>query len=276
MELNSLKETKDKIEELNREIEKKQRILEKLEEIKLREYNQKEKLKEELKSVSHLFDICNESNFSIYGVFNIKEIGDVLAKLTSKIIGIKYKFAITYKKDFTCINNHGINYDKEIATIIKKNEQDITPDWQFCFCVASNPTGEKEDCISYYCDGYGGYGTCPLRKLEKSKKLTEYNETTKTFDFKKIYGIETVDFISDFLVYVSNYRLENKLTEINKSDLEELLNTFLEKYETKYSRYKEEQKELEKSVKKRLEEIEVKNTLRFRPYYYSPKKIKRR
>lgn len=275
MELNKLNELNDKLNELNKQIERKKRQQERLREMDYKKGHEIDELQKELRTASFLINSLNDSKETIYGVFNTKEIGNVLANLASSLIGVKYKFAVELKQDFTCINNHGINYDKEVATLVPKSKQVSVPSWQFQFAQASDPTGEKEDCMSYSCDGYGGYGTCRTRELNSFIKLTKFNSDTNSFEFRKMYGIETADFICDYLVFVSNYRLAHDIINISESELEELLNIFLESYETKYTKYKEEKRELDiklKEYRERAKSIENEPSLRLSPSYYIKKK----
>lgn len=249
----SKKETEEKINELN---SLKKEIEEKISKILGESKTKEEKLfKEQSRIAEKLYYECRK--LDIYGTFNIKEIGEVLAELASSITGVDFHYEIYEDKKMgsTCIRNHGINFKRDIAGLVVSNGE-ITPSWNLCYAEASDPT-EKDD-ICYMSDGYGGYGTCEKRTFNECEQLTSYNSTKKSFRFIKLMKNQTLDFISDYLVYVSNYRLENNLVMISKDELQKLKEEFLNKYVQKYTKYKEEKKKLDEYIEKRKREEERK------------------
>lgn len=66
-----------------------------------------------------------------YGMFNVREIGEALADLSTKIIGVPYHLEIRDcpERGFTCINNHAIHYNRMMAVIKEKNENSISLDY---------------------------------------------------------------------------------------------------------------------------------------------------
>ncbi len=244
----NLNELIEKYNELNRKVEQKRRNLVRFQDMLFRTSNEIQDLGKELETISFLMDSLSVDEVTIYGVFNTKEIGNVLAKLATIITGVKYKFAVIKDSEqgFACIHNHAVYFDREIATLIKEDEKEITPSWKFCFASSNEPT--EKDKISYWSENGGGYGRCDIRTMEEYKKLTEFDENTKSFKYENMHGKETVDFISDYLVFIANYRLEHGLVDISENELTELMNIFLENYKDKYSNYKEEKRALEESI----------------------------
>ena len=90
----NLNELIEKYNELNRKVEQKRRNLVRLQDMLFRTSNEIQDLGKELETISFLMDSLSVDEVTIYGVFNTKEIGNVLAKLATIITGVKYKFAV--------------------------------------------------------------------------------------------------------------------------------------------------------------------------------------
>ncbi len=227
----------------------------------------------ELKTLKNKYEELKRETIktnNIYGTFNIQDIGEVLADLASIIIGINFQFQICENERTQSINihNHTIHYKTDIATLLPSSI------WNFNFAEASAPT--EKDNITYISNGYAGEGTCDKRTLQEYEQLTTYIEATKHFQFNTLYRTNTADFICDFLTFVSDYRKAFDLKTITKEQLNQLMQDFLNKYETKYINYKEKLKSIEEFAthQKYLEEPQL--TAKHFKCRYNPFNYRRR
>lgn len=189
----------------------------------------------------------------IYGIFDTKVIGKIISKLATIITGVKYKYIVKTEHGFACINNLPINYSKEIATLANISEK-VAPSWNLCFAVADEQIEDSEVHIRH--DGYGGEGYCNLRQLGKYIQLARFNKNSNSFEFKTVNGKVTEDFICDFIIFVSNYRLERNIVNISESELNELIKKFIAAHIDYYTKYKEEQRKSAENMMRLNKEID--------------------
>lgn len=184
-----------------------------------------------------------------YGIFNLQDMGNILADLATRINGVSHtlEFNIDRTLEFTCLIYQTNHCGLAFAAIKEENSDVVLPEYYFavssgkglCF-PPSNKHYSESGMISLYEPGLdcaNSHKRCLYRNLREVEELTIYNPSLKSFEFKQFSNIKVVDFIRDFLVFVSNYRLQNGLKEINKNQLRNLEELFLETYGDRYIRH---------------------------------------
>ena len=165
------------------------------------------------------------AKFDIYGTYLIFSLMPVLTDLTKNIEQEDVYFRThSYDDQSVGINIDGykVYYEFDVLTVCGKN-------WSFP--VAESPKPTKISRI--YC----GDGYADKTYFSKYHKFATYDCTTNAFKFCKL-GLHVVEevplYIVDFIEYVSNYRYQNDLKEINIDELKRLEYGFLEKYKEQY------------------------------------------
>lgn len=188
-----------------------------------------------------------------YGVFNVRDMGEALASLASKIIGVPIIYATKKGKieQTTPFLIPGyVYYNVELATLARSTKYRFPLiDLNFAFAEAGTPTLEDE--LTNRIQLYAGWerAQVEMTKLEEKQQLTVYDISSGLFKVRPVEESEPVDFISEFLSFVSMYKYEKKLQSLSKQELEALVLVFIETYGDRYTKYKEEQALLVKRTK---------------------------
>lgn len=238
---NMFRDLQSKVKEERNKIEKEIEALEK----QLSEINEKKEKEEEnyLKSFHRIYEditpLLNEANK--YGMYNINDLGLVLADLVTKITGKKHIFGIREENDFTCINNYGVYYTADEA-YLQNIEPELYDTYYFEFAKSKAPTFDSEP-YGTQRDGAAYYGS--FTHFSKYDLVNRYNPYLNQYESAYLYRKEIdYPFVLDFLNYVSMYRLNNDIKIIRYKLLESLANKFLEENNLKYQEYYKTNKQL--------------------------------
>lgn len=150
-----------------------------------------------------------------YGIYNLDDMGDVLANLASQFEsdGEKRVFTKVKQRDSNSrVENH-------IAVILKENDCDKV-------VLEYIPSDHIE--ISESC----GCERLPFIPLNNDVQLATIFSSYKDGSNINVCGYEVVnkglpDYLKDFIVFVTKYRFENNLEKIDKVQLEELEREFI-------------------------------------------------
>ncbi len=169
-----------------------------------------------------------------YGRYDILDLGEILKDLATKITEKKFDFIIRESKGFLNLEGYAVYYNNQEASLFG--------DEPYCeeFVFAESKTPEK-DSIPLCANGDGvidwGGGTY----FGKSDSVMLYRIDGQ-FEFdvndEKLKEMKIYPFVYDFLNYVSLYRLNNDLSEIDKTKLKLLEEKFLIEFGDKYEEYK--------------------------------------
>ena len=168
---------------------------------------------------------------SIYALYDIRELGLVLARLASEITREAYEFKV--ENEFggqVTSRNVSFRFYEEVASIVEKEEKKYS--WRY-FNQFKKLIIAKSGRPS----------------LEVPLDNAIYNSYLKNFTFFGGYDsdefickfrCEEAPYIVDFIKFVSNYRLENKIELISLKELVKLKSDFLKINRDKYKMYSKE------------------------------------
>lgn len=222
----------ERIEEKRNKIKEEIASLEKqLTEIDKEEEEELTKLRKSFQSISEsIIPLLNEANE--YGYYNIGDLGKVLADLATKITGEKHTFGVRKIDTFAGVDNYGASYTAEEA-FLENAEAGI---FNKCVAFIKSKAPDANSISRALSDNGCIYGLYTSFSKSDSVMIYDlYNNKYKAayYPYEKI----AYPFITDFLNYVSMYRLNNNLKNINYYQLVSLASSFLEENAEKYKKY---------------------------------------
>lgn len=150
-----------------------------------------------------------------YGIYNLNDMGEVLANISSQFESDGERRVFTKVKQ----SDSNSNKSDHVAIIIKENDCDK-------ILLEYIPYDHIEITKSSGCD------RIPFIPLNNNVLLATIFNSCKDNDNTKLCGYEVVNkelpvYLKDFILYVTSYRFYNNLEEISREELEKLANLFI-------------------------------------------------